>query len=162
MTESPFLTILHISDLHFGATLRNTVSRFRKMTKRAPYAQGLFVHDFEIAQALSIRMRQILVDRKKRKSPVLVIHTGDLTSRGRGTEFAVGAKFLTSKQDFPDTGSSVGLQLVPQELVDIPGNHDLGFLANPRYLKFPSRLNFWRGLCSWWALTRIALLFGTE
>jgi len=101
--------------------------------------QGIFPHDFTIAQALSLRVRQILADRALRKVPTLVIHTGDLTAAGLPNQFAVGGKFLSSHWDTPGIPYPIGFDLTPGQLVDIPGNHDLWFGGNQRYAKsFPA------------------------
>lgn len=115
------------------------MSRFRKAASKLPRAQGIFPHDFTIAQALSLRVRQILADRATRNIPSLVIHTGDLTAAGLQNQFAVGGKFLSSHWDTPGVSYPIGLDLTPGQLVDIPGNHDLWFGGNQRYKKsFPA------------------------
>jgi hypothetical protein len=95
--------------------------------------QGIYGHDFAIAEALSLRIGQLIEDRRERGVPVLVVHTGDLTAHGTDKEFFVGSRFLTSRVHMPGTGARVGLDLARDELLDIPGNHDLWISTPARY-----------------------------
>jgi 3',5'-cyclic AMP phosphodiesterase CpdA len=118
--ESPLATVIHISDLHFGPSIYNQLSIFKKLVSQTPL-QGRFPHSFEVARALAIEIRRILADREKRGVPVIIVHTGDLTRAGEPEELLVGATFLHSAH-LTGAGGRVGLD---SSVLDIPGNHDI-------------------------------------
>ncbi len=120
MNETPLATVIHISDLHFGSSIYNQLSTFKKLASRTPL-QSRFPHSFEVARALSNEVRRIAADREKRGIPLTIVHTGDLTRIGEPEELMVGTTFLHSAH-VTGAGARVGLD---SNVIDIPGNHDI-------------------------------------
>lgn len=91
-------TIVHVSDLHFGAD-----------------------HGFDGAPGPGVRsLESILEDDISRlvDQPSVLVVSGDTTSRGDATHlFNTGKPFLT--------GLCAALDLTPQQVVIVPGNHDI-------------------------------------
>ena len=106
--DIPFAALIHISDLHFGSIFHNRERWFHKLAKKTPF-QGFFPHDYQIAQALSQIITMLAKKYRERKTPVVVIHSGDLTRAGKRAEFSVGSTFLHSH--FDEAGYRVGLMM---------------------------------------------------
>lgn len=133
-------TLIHISDLHFGSKLGNDESALRKFLASLPLVTGLYPHSFQVARSLSVRIRQIIENRKAAGVALCVVCTGDLTRGGELDEFTVASTFLR-KSHAVGAGDSVGLELGPNRttirprksgLFIIPGNHDIWRRSNPQ------------------------------
>lgn len=136
--DKPACTIVHISDLHFGAQfIIDGESTWRKAIARAPFLHhvtGYFPHSYQTANALAIAVRRILKERRDRGVPAVVVHTGDLTASGSRAEFSVGDTFLRHGH-YLENGTLAGLSLETdfrQQAFDLPGNHDLWHRRSPK------------------------------
>ena len=126
MSETPLATVIHISDLHFGPSIFNRRTTFKKLVSRTPL-QGRFPHFYEVARALAREVRRIVADRKKRRIPAMIVHTGDLTRTGEPEELMVGTTFLHSAH-VTGAGARVGFD---SRVLNIPGNHDIWQRGTP-------------------------------
>jgi hypothetical protein len=137
-SEAPLAAIIHISDLHFGSVFHNRERWFHRMLKETP-VQGCFPHDYQVAQALNHLIHLLVKEYREQQTPLVVVHTGDLTRAGKKAEFSVGATFLHSYLD--EAGYRVGLKIpraknskstgVEPVLFDVPGNHDIRDRKHP-------------------------------
>ena len=136
--DIPVAALIHISDLHFGSIFHNREHWFHRIAAKTPF-QGLFPHDCQIAQALSHVINNLAQKYSVKNTPVVVIHSGDLTRAGKNAEFSVGSTFLHSH--FDEAGYCVGLRMkrssersmacVDPAVFDVPGNHDLWDRKHP-------------------------------
>ncbi len=134
----PICTLIHLSDLHFGSQfVIDGETWWRKFVTSVPFLRhvtGYFPHGYQTAGALAIAVRTILRHCKDTKTPVLVVHTGDLTASGAQAEFSVGETFLRSGH-FLENKELCGLNLDSEFgwfSLDIPGNHDLWRRRSPK------------------------------
>jgi hypothetical protein len=152
-SDLPLATLVHISDLHFGNQFTTDESLFRKLVASIPLVQGVCVHSYQAACALSLRVRQILENRKEGNVPICVVFTGDLTRGGTGEEFVVGGTFLREAHSI-GRDRSAGLrvhepphgELGPGSdgLFQVPGNHDILQRSKPDQLR--AYLDHFQGL----------------
>ncbi len=136
-------TLVHISDLHFGEKFSTDENTFKKLLASLPYLKNTCAHSYQAAGALSIRINQILEDRKDNNIPAGVVFTGDLTRSGEDGEFIVGTTFLRGAHH-TGTRQSVGLRLgndmsevdfnSTPSLFYVPGNHDIWKRNHPDQL----------------------------
>jgi 3',5'-cyclic AMP phosphodiesterase CpdA len=141
--SSILATVIHISDLHFGQRFTTDETLFREILANIPFLKGVYTHSYQAARALSIRINQILADRKRSNIPSVVAMTGDLTRGGDQDEFLIGTTFLRG-ETWTGAGKAVGLKLgedrpeIDQEtnpaLLIIPGNHDIWKRKQPEHL----------------------------
>jgi 3',5'-cyclic AMP phosphodiesterase CpdA len=114
---SRLLTLLHISDLHLAVPTPSQGGKPPKLWRHSKIFDGLLGHNEDALEDLEA----IAIQLKRERSRLLV--TGDLTSCGRDTEFALAAQFLQDKINLAG-GRSTGLQVKDALLHAIPGNHD--------------------------------------
>lgn len=107
MSDHPIARILHISDLHFGKKLQNREKLWHKLASRT-LIQATYHHDYQATRALQRIFHEIITATEAAAVPLLIVHTGDLTSSGKQAEFQTGETFLCS--------------LGPVH--EVPGNHD--------------------------------------
>ncbi len=141
--REPLATLIHISDLHFGDRITTDETTFKWLLACLPYLQGGCAHSFQAAQALAIRVRQILQGRTSRRISACVVFTGDLSAAGRRDELIVGSTFLQTGH-IVGAGDPVGLGLgAPRAVMDahsgpglfvIAGNHDIWQRQHPDML----------------------------
>jgi hypothetical protein len=82
INEKLLASLIHISDLHFCDKFTNDESTVKQYLSNIPKLQGAMAHSYQAAGSLSIRVNQILNDRKDNKIPAGVVFTGDLSRRG--------------------------------------------------------------------------------
>ena len=83
--------------------------------------QGLYPHDLGACEDLSIRIRELVHDLKP-SQPVLLV-TGDLTTRGAASEFALALTYLRGEL-YQSWSTTLGLLGPFSKTFMIPGNHD--------------------------------------
>jgi 3',5'-cyclic AMP phosphodiesterase CpdA len=128
--KRPIASIIHISDLHFSSKFTTDEGEF---IEQHVQPKGIHSHSYQAAVSLSIRVNQILQNRKRHKIPTVVIVTGDVTRIGRDREFQVAVTFLKGEiwvgarqswgLNLKENDSQVGEGNSPA-LFYIPGNHD--------------------------------------
>jgi 3',5'-cyclic AMP phosphodiesterase CpdA len=143
-SKQPFLTIIHLSDLHFGESRKTELHWFKNIISHIHYIGDLLVkdvapHSYQAWVSLCNQLRPIMQRRSFHGVPVCVVNTGDVTRSGRQKEFNNAAFFLSSEsslgsednEDFEvlqlakikeDVTLDMNKALVP--LFNIPGNHD--------------------------------------
>ena len=135
MSKFPEAVVLaHISDLHFGDVLANNLFSFRSRVLHYP------PHDFTLCLDFPNALEYIRVDLLDLTDEELinVVVSGDLTSTGLGTEFAVAHALLRSRARIKreGLGTHAGFSIPDQQIAAVPGNHDhfngLQFLSRPR------------------------------
>lgn len=110
----PTLSLVHISDLHFGQRVTGGKSAFN----------GFCTHDVWRIEALMIAMRQIEILVKGKGDHFACIATGDLVTVGDDASFAIAHTYLRSTF-WPTRNPADNLGLVQgDELMSVPGNHD--------------------------------------
>src|SRR5205807_4027 len=125
-TNAPLLTIVHISDLHFGEIDPTTGDAVVSTAASKLYAQvtwfdGLLGHHARALQELE----DFCSNLKQRNEPFLLFVTGDLTRCGNPSEYAVARDFLAGHVDLnPPSGNYAGLNNRAWLDFAIPGNHD--------------------------------------
>jgi len=118
------LTLLHISDLHFGEldAIRGG-SGLNAATKGwwqlLPLFDGFLGHGHDSLVALE----ELHDELKDSAADLRVLATGDLTANGALPQFAIADRYLSHQLIDPATGVSCGLNLGGQHL-QILGNHD--------------------------------------
>jgi len=141
VNNKPLATLIHISDLHFCDKFTNVETRFKKLLAKLPFLRGTFAHSYQATRALSIRINQILKDRKDTGVPTGVVFTGDLTRGGFLKELQIGFNFLREAY-LVGAGEPVGLKLGKDiqkidfnsspRLFYVPGNHDIWQRKDPQ------------------------------
>lgn len=136
-------TLIHISDLHFGHRFTTDETLFKELLANIPFLKGVYTHSYQATRALSIRINQILTDRKGNNIPGVVVMTGDLTRGGDQDEFLIGTTFLRG-ETWTGAGKAVGLKLGGERseidetsdpaLLAVPGNHDIWKRKHPEQL----------------------------
>jgi 3',5'-cyclic AMP phosphodiesterase CpdA len=113
------ITIIHISDLHFGSILANN---------QFPVIGGWAAHDFRLCRGLPLTMEYIRATLLELgdADEIRVVASGDLTATGTQQEFAVAHSYLRSRLRLrrPPPGRETGLVLADNEIAAVPGNHD--------------------------------------
>src|SRR3954465_4921542 len=84
----PFLRLIHVSDLHFGASF-STPWLWAQTVARIP---GLGEHSEQVARALSIAVKALRL--LTPSVPVRIIATGDLTTWGTAGSFSLALSYL--------------------------------------------------------------------
>jgi hypothetical protein len=126
MAGQRLLTLLHISDLHLGdLDAEKGDNSPDALTcsywKVSRWFDGFLGHTWRALRALS----ELYADLGEKLVPgekLRVIASGDLTTTGRGPQFATADEFLHGHLYFQ--GSILGLGADPGDCVVIPGNHD--------------------------------------
>lgn len=142
------LAFIHISDCHFGAKLANRDQPLLADTSLAGGA-GQPCHDIDLCKSLLLAIEDVrLLCHVDDDAIVPVVVSGDLTASGEPSELAAAHSFLRSlwrvrrEAKICPLDESVGLQLPPEALAVVPGNHDQwdghSFYSSPAYN--PSRL----------------------
>ena len=111
------LTVVQISDLHFGPSLVPDLSLVKGNWPPHTF-QGFAPHDPDACTALSNAIQRI----SPRKDCVLLV-SGDLTASGDTSEFACALTYLHELLRF-NVNMTTGLRERYQKLLSIPGNHD--------------------------------------
>jgi predicted MPP superfamily phosphohydrolase len=122
------LSILHISDLHFGVSHRfdppATPSSDVPVRRGMPTLFGSLKADFEASQA---------------ESPVVIAVTGDLAQRAAQEEFDQAARLLARLTET----LVLGHRLFREDIFVVPGNHDVIFTE-------PKKERRWQPYCSFY------------
>ena len=113
MLKEPKVTILHISDLHFGVDLNKTKDKVKKKKrvikkiKKAAFkgiekhAPGLSPHDKILCDELATQISSF----KEKKCDIdFLIVSGDITALGDTDSFTKVKKYLTSQWEFQNPG----------------------------------------------------------
>lgn len=115
------IPIVHISDLHFSDRMTNN---------QFGWFEGYRPHDVQLCKGLTNVVEHIkyLWDLQEGESPRLIV-TGDLTSSGRESEFAVAHSFIMSRWRLQLAGPEkwAGQHVSEGDLATVPGNHDHWF-----------------------------------
>jgi len=128
------IVLAHISDLHFGEVLANNQFSFRSKVLHYP------PHDFTLCLDFPNALEYIrvnLLDLADEETINLVL-SGDMTTTGIETEFAVAHAFLRSRLRIKREGLSryAGCSITDGQMGAVPGNHDhfngLQFMSRPR------------------------------
>lgn len=113
------ITVIHISDLHFGQILANN---------QFPFIGGWAAHDFRVCRDLPLAMEYIRATLLEipDEDELRLVASGDLTATGTHQEFVVAHSFLRSRLRLRRTppGRSTGLALTDEQIAAVPGNHD--------------------------------------
>jgi 3',5'-cyclic AMP phosphodiesterase CpdA len=120
------LTVVHLSDLHFGPS-----HRFERQTT----AGGDRVADGQtLLDSLKADLVSVLSDETPETSaPILVAVTGDLTDAAKPEEFREAAAFILDLEEFLGDWTA--------RAVIVPGNHDVSW----EQADIDDRLSAWRG-----------------
>jgi 3',5'-cyclic AMP phosphodiesterase CpdA len=118
------IILAHLSDLHFGARILN--DRFTGV----PHRIG---HDKVLALALTTALEDVPFHCKT-ADPINVIVSGDLTSEGNESEFAVAHTLLlaSTRLTLVSPPDLLGYTIPEGQFASVPGNHDqfgAGFMA---------------------------------
>lgn len=128
------IVLAHISDLHFGEVLANNLFSFRSRVLHYP------PHDFTLCLDFPNALEYIRVDLLDLADEELinVVLSGDMTTTGLATEFAVAHALLRSRLRIKREGLSryAGFSIPDKQMGAVPGNHDhfdgLQFMSRPR------------------------------
>jgi 3',5'-cyclic AMP phosphodiesterase CpdA len=123
------LTILHVSDLHFGKSHRFE-SEVTAAGDRIETGQTL------LGSLKSSLTRLLLDEGADRESPVLIAITGDLTDTAAEEEFTSAAAFVRGLEEFLSGRSG--------RAVIVPGNHDVTYTKSD----LDARLYAWRAFAT--------------
>jgi 3',5'-cyclic AMP phosphodiesterase CpdA len=113
------LTVVHISDLHFGSVDPQTMdAEIPLLCRVCPgLFDGLQGHCYRVATQLD-RFFGLLAH----EAPLLVV-TGDITACGGKDEYSTARAYLASELD-PPSGNYVGLRCPTWNRHSVSGNHD--------------------------------------
>jgi 3',5'-cyclic AMP phosphodiesterase CpdA len=118
MPQQQILTLLHISDLHFGTPGEDsddaTVS---PLWRASGWFNGFFGHSYEACSALEEFWGDV-----QDEEDAMLVFTGDLTAHGRSDQFALGKAFIQDRATF--RSRSLGLRAANYRDRSISGNHD--------------------------------------
>jgi len=113
------MTILHVSDLHFGPVDPSTFdARAPRLWAKWKHFDGLLGHSYKSL----VRLEQIYRRLKANENAQLLI-SGDLTTVGGQDEFATAHDYLGGLL-IPPKGEYLGLQDHAWRDLCVPGNHD--------------------------------------
>ena len=121
------LTIVHLSDLHFGPSSHRFGSQTAAARDRA--AAGPSLLDSLKADLAAVLSREP----PETSAPVLIAVTGDLTHEAKPDQFHEAARFISDLETFLEDRSA--------RTVIVPGNHDVMW-EEP---DMDDRLSAWRG-----------------
>lgn len=115
------LTLVHISDLHFGyPCAEDGASPPADWRRHIKTFDGLLGHHFAALDHLT-QFVKLLKLSEPSPAPLIVL-TGDLTACGRAEEFERASRFVTSAYEID--GNVLGLKEADVFTRTIPGNHD--------------------------------------
>jgi len=122
-TDRVLLTVLHISDLHFGDKLGgygidHLSAGLPPLISRFPQFDGLPGHHYKALSALHDFYKRFW----GRHPTCPVIVTGDITANGAETQFDLAHLYLGDQTDEPNFGLGLGRPQWPDN--SISGNHD--------------------------------------
>src|SRR5688572_3887717 len=135
MTKFPEPIVLaHISDLHFGEVLANNQFSFRSRVLHYP------PHDFTLCLDFPEALEYMRVDLLELadEEAINLVMSGDMTTTGIETEFAVAQALLRSRLRLKRDGLAryAGCSFTDNQVGAVPGNHDhfngLHFMSRPR------------------------------
>jgi 3',5'-cyclic AMP phosphodiesterase CpdA len=119
---SILVTIVHISDLHFGKSFVNTEDSFVYKTLGGTPVKGRFPHSYAVALMLRRKILEIVKFRERQGIPVAIVDTGDRTRSGRESQFRTADQFLKT---------------LGADVRSIPGNHDCWKGKYPHPARYP-------------------------
>jgi predicted phosphodiesterase len=111
------LTLIHVSDLHFGHPAPIT-AEVKEWWCKFPALSGYFGHCGRALRYLEEKIARIRADEPNS----LLLVTGDLTAYASDEQFALALSYLQGRATFSH-GRSLGLQFEHNAMM-IPGNHD--------------------------------------
>ncbi len=116
--QSRLLSIVQISDLHFGDSVRGGGAPDPALLRASPIFEGWLDHHFQGVRQLQQFFRGVC----RRDPAAMMVVTGDLTSNGADPQFALAAGFLGASGAQSPFGFGLGLPNWRERT--IPGNHD--------------------------------------
>ena len=127
MTQTPLMTLLHVSDLHFGELdpdsgdhpLDAQTLAYWKLNRGF---DGYLGHTWRALCALSDLYFE-LQDGLGHEERLHVVVSGDLTTTGRGSQIATALQFLTGTLKHGGS-TKIGFGLSLDDCTIVPGNHD--------------------------------------
>ena len=123
--EQLLLTVLHISDLHFGEILEGEnadqlSARVPPFLAKFPHLEGLLGHHYKGVAALH-DFYSTLWELQDSQKPVVIV-TGDVTAYGAPNQFSIANGFLGAET--PQSLFPIGLGVPDWQFSSISGNHD--------------------------------------
>lgn len=134
VVESRLLSVVQISDLHFGSTVKGGTIPAAALLRASSHFEGWLDHHQQGVRQLAQFFRGV----RPRDPAALLAVSGDLTSNGADPQFALIEDFLGGSG--PQSAFGFGLGVTNWRERTIPGNHDhwpgSNFPAGPPSLGF--------------------------